>query len=191
MGKMDTAPRVPVESVAQWREWLEEHAATGDGAWLVLWRPATGRPRIDYEEAVLEALCVGWIDGQSKPLDDERSMLWFAPRSPASAWAATNKARIARLAAEGRLRPEGQRLVDLARENGMWSVLDGPDAGIEPPALTAALDADPAARANWDAFPPSARKIALTAIAMARKDETKAARIARIVADAAAGRRPT
>ncbi|GAA1996438.1 YdeI/OmpD-associated family protein [Microbacterium ulmi] len=72
----------------------------------------------------------------------------------------------------------------------MWEVLDGPEAGIEPPELAAALDADPLARANWDAFPPSAKKVGLTAVAMARRPETKASRIARIVADAAQGRRP-
>ncbi|GAA4360367.1 YdeI/OmpD-associated family protein [Microbacterium rhizosphaerae] len=190
MAKMDDAPRVHVETVDDWRTWLHAHSASSDGAWLVVWRPATGRSRIDYEDAVLEALCVGWIDGQAKPLDDERSMLWFAPRSPNSAWAGTNKARVAMLVAEGRMRPAGQRLIDLAQANGMWTVLDGPEAGIEPPDLTAALDADPAARMQWDAWTPGVRKAALSAIALAKKPETRRARIARIAADAAAGRKP-
>lgn len=190
MAKMDDAPRVHVETVDDWRTWLDEHSESSDGAWMVMWRPTTGRSRIDYEAAVLEALCVGWIDGQAKPLDDERSMLWFAPRSPTSAWAGTNKARVATLIAEGRMRPAGQRLIDLAQANGMWTVLDGPEAGVEPPDLTAALEADPAARAQWDAWTPGARKVALTAIALARKPETRSARIARTVADAAAGRKP-
>lgn len=188
--RMEGAPRLHLETVEQWRAWLEENGAVSDGVWLVSWKAATGRPRVEYEDAVLEALCVGWIDGQAARLDDERSMQWYAPRSPASTWAATNKARVARLTAEGRMRPAGQRLVDLAKANGMWTVLDGPEAGVEPPELSAALDAVPAARAAWDGFPPSSRKMGLTAIAMARKPETKAARIARIVADAAEGRRP-
>lgn len=190
MGKMDDAERLPVETVGQWRAWLEGNAASCEGVWMVLWRPATGRSRISYDDAILEALCFGWIDGQAKPLDDERSMLWFAPRSAASAWAATNKARVAKLEAEGRMRPEGRRLIDLAKANGMWTVLDGPEAGVEPPELTASLDAVPAARAEWDSWTPGLRKVALTAIAMAKRPETKAARIARIVADAAAGKRP-
>ncbi len=188
--KMDAAPRVHVESAEEWRAWLEEHGETADGVWLVTWQATTGRPRVAYEDAVLEALCVGWIDGQAQRLDDERSMQWYAPRSPGSTWAATNKARVAQLTAEGRMRPAGQRLVDMAKANGMWTVLDGPEAGIEPSELTAALDAVPAARAAWDAFPPSARKMGLTAIAMAKKPETKTSRISRIVADAAEGRRP-
>ena len=190
MAKMDDAPRVHVETVDDWRTWLDEHSESSDGAWMVMWRPVTGRSRIDYEAAVLEALCVGWIDGQAKPLDDERSMLWFAPRSPGSAWAGTNKARVATLIAEGRMRPAGQRLIDLAQANGMWTVLDGPEAGVEPPDLTVSLDADPAARAQWDAWTPGVRKVALTAIALAKKPETRTARIARTVADAEAGRKP-
>ncbi len=73
----------------------------------------------------------------------------------------------------------------------MWSVLKGPEAGIEPPDLTAALDAVPESRAAWNAFPPSARKLGLTAIALAKRPETRASRIAAIVADAARGIRPT
>ena len=117
-------------------------------------------------------------------------MLWFAPRSPSSAWAATNKARVAKLEAEGRMRPEGRRLIDLARANGMWTVLDGAEAGVEPPELTAALDAEPAARREWDSWTPGVRKVALTAIALAKRPQTRTARIARIVADAAVGKRP-
>jgi uncharacterized protein YdeI (YjbR/CyaY-like superfamily) len=69
-------------------------------------------------------------------------------------------------------------------------MLDGPEAGIEPAELTAALDAEPAARENWDAFPKSVKKFGLTHIAMAKRPETRSARIAKIVADAAEGKRP-
>ncbi len=187
---MEAAQRVPIETVGEWRSWLQANAARSDGVWMVLWRPTTGRSRITYDDAILEALCFGWIDGQAKPLDGERSMLWFAPRSPTSAWAATNKVRVERLQAEGRMRPEGRLLIELAKANGMWTVLDGPEAGIEPAELTAALDAVPAARTEWDSWTPGARKVALTAIAMAKRPETRAARIARIVADATVGKRP-
>src|SRR5690606_42150010 len=134
-------------------------------------------------------LCFGWIDGPVRTFDDGTVGQWFSPRRPTSGWAATNKARIAELEAAGMLAPAGIRAIEVAKANGSWTVLDGPEAGIEPPELTAALDAVPAARAAWDGFPPSSRKMGLTAIAMARKPETKAARVARIVADAAEGRR--
>ncbi len=88
------------------------------------------------------------------------------------------------------LRPAGMRAIETAKRNGAWEMLDGPEAGIEPPEFTAALDATPEARTRWDAFPSSTKKFGLTQIAMAKRPETRAARIARIVADAAQGKRP-
>lgn len=88
------------------------------------------------------------------------------------------------------LAPAGIRAIEVAKANGTWEMLDGPEAGIEPPELTAALDAVPAARANWDAFPKSVKKFGLTHIATAKRAETRSARIAKIVADAADGKRP-
>jgi uncharacterized protein YdeI (YjbR/CyaY-like superfamily) len=81
-------------------------------------------------------------------------------------------------------------VLETAKADGSWTLLDGPEAGIEPPELTEALDAVPAARANWDAFPKSVKKFGLTHIAMAKRAETRSARIAKIVADAAEGKRP-
>jgi uncharacterized protein YdeI (YjbR/CyaY-like superfamily) len=88
------------------------------------------------------------------------------------------------------LAPAGIRAIEIAKANGAWEVLDGPEAGIEPDDLTAALDSAPAARAGWNSFPASARKMGLTQIAMAKRAETRANRIAKIVADAAEGKRP-
>lgn len=82
------------------------------------------------------------------------------------------------------------RVLEVAKANGSWTVLDGPEAGIEPDEFAAALDAVPAARENWDAFPKSVKKFGLTHIAMAKRPDTRAARIAKIVADAAEGKRP-
>ncbi len=112
------------------------------------------------------------------------------PSSPRQRWAATNKARIVELEAAGLLAPAGIRVIEAAKENGSWTLLDGPEAGIEPDEFAAALDAVPVARANWDAFPKSIKKFGLTQIAMAKRPETKTARIAKIVADAAEGKRP-
>lgn len=190
MGALDDGVKVTVADAAAWAAWLEENHTVSKGAWLVRGRGTHAGRYVDYEEAICEALCFGWIDGPVRVFDEVSSGLWFAPRQPRSGWAATNKARIARLEAEGRLRPAGIRALEVARANGAWEVLDGPEAGIEPPDLTAALDAVPAARAQWDAFPPSSRKFGLTHIAMAVRPQTREARIAKIVADAAEGKRP-
>ncbi len=190
MGALDDGEKVAALDVAAWSAWLEQNHAVSKGAWLVRGRGIDAGRYVGYEDAVCEALCFGWIDGPVRVFDDVSSGLWFAPRRATSGWAATNKARIARLEAEGRLRPAGLRALDVARANGAWELLDGPEAGIEPPDLRAALDAVPAARAHWDAFPPSARKYGLTQIAMAVRPQTRAARIAAIVARAAENQRP-
>lgn len=189
MGAPDDGERVTAADVGEWRAWLEANHGRTSGVWLlsVRGRSAAG---VGYEDAVRQALCFGWIDGPVRTFDDETNGQWFSPRRPGSGWAATNKARIAELEAAGLLAPAGIRVLETAKANGSWSVLDGPEAGIEPPELTVALDAEPAARQNWDAFPKSVRKLGLTHIAMAKRPETKAARIAKIVADAAEGKRP-
>ncbi|MFS0795329.1 YdeI/OmpD-associated family protein [Microbacterium sp. 1P10AE] len=190
MGVLDDGVKVAAIDAVEWSLWLEENHTVSKGAWLLRGRGAEAGRYIEYEDAICEALRFGWIDGPVRVFDELSSGLWFAPRKPKSGWAATNKARIARLEAEGRLRPAGIRALEVARANGAWELLDGPEAGIEPPELTAALNALPAARANWDTFPPSSRKFGLTQIAMAVRPETRDARIAKIVADAAQGKRP-
>ena len=190
MGALDDGEKVTAADASTWRAWLADNHATSKGAWLVRARPGSGLTVVEYEDAILQALCFGWIDGPVRSFDEATGGLWFAPRRASSGWAATNKARVARLEAEGLLAAAGIRAIEVAKANGSWTVLDGPEALLEPPELTAALEAVPAARAAWDAFPPSARKMGLTTIAMAKRPETRAARIAKLVADAAEGRRP-
>jgi uncharacterized protein YdeI (YjbR/CyaY-like superfamily) len=190
MGALDDGVRVEATDAAAWRAWLAEHHATSKGAWLVRPRPGSGLTLVGYEDAILQALCFGWIDGPVRSFDDQRGGLWFAPRRPSSGWAATNKARVAKLEAEGLLTAAGIRAIEVAKANGAWSLLDNAEALREPDDLAAALEAVPAARTAWDAFPPSSRKLGISHVDMARRAETRAARIAKMVADAAEGRRP-
>ncbi len=175
---------------ASWRAWLERHHATSTGAWLVRARPGSGLTLVGYEDAIRHALCFGWVDGPTRTFDALRGGLWFAPRRPSSGWAATNKARVAQLREAGLLTPAGIRAIEVAQANGAWSVLDNAEALREPDDLAEALDAVPAARAAWDAFPPSTRKLGITQVDTARRAETRAGRITKLVADAAVGRRP-
>ncbi|GAB19601.1 hypothetical protein GOEFS_092_00260 [Gordonia effusa NBRC 100432] len=145
---------------------------------------------VSYEDLVCEALCWGWVDGLANPLDDTHTMLRFTPRRPGSAWAATNKRRVGQLQADGRMQPAGQALVDGAQASGAWTLLDDAEALIESTELAAALDAVPTARRNWDAFPPSTRKFALSQIAFAKRPETKTRRITKIVEQASQNVRP-
>lgn len=189
MGVLDDGERVTTADAAAWRAWLDGNHGRAAGVWLLSVR-GNAASGVGYEDAVRQALCFGWIDGPVRTFDDGTVGQWFSPRRPASGWTATNKARIAELEAAGMLAPAGIRVLEAARASGSWTLLDGPEAGIEPEELTAALDAVPTARASWDAFPPSARKLGLTHIAMAKRPETRSARIAKIVADVAEGKRP-
>jgi uncharacterized protein YdeI (YjbR/CyaY-like superfamily) len=190
MGSLDEGERVLAPDAATWRAWLEENHTTSKGAWLLRARPGSDLGVVDYEDAIMHALCFGWIDGPVRSFDERTGGLWMAPRRPSSGWAATNKARLILLEERGLMTEAGRRAVEVAKANGAWTVLDNAEALREPDDLAAALDASPAARTRWDAFPPSARKFGIAAVDAARRPETRAARIAKVVADAAAGRRP-
>jgi uncharacterized protein YdeI (YjbR/CyaY-like superfamily) len=185
MSALDDAQLVHADDRATWRAWLEANHATSSGAWLVTWRRRSGRVGLDYEAAIEEALCFGWVDSTAGRVDDDRGKLYFAPRKPRSGWAATNKARIERLLAEGRMAPAGVAAIERAKANGSWEVLDSAERLVVPADLAAVLEARPPAAANFAGFPPSARKQMLGWVALARRPETRAARI-RQIADAAA-----
>jgi uncharacterized protein YdeI (YjbR/CyaY-like superfamily) len=191
MGKLDEAPLVACETRAEWRAWLEANHATAGSAWLVTWRRATGRPVLAYEDAVEEALCFGWIDGQTRKLDDERGAQYFAPRKRGGTWAASNKERVARLAAEGRMAPAGMAAVEQAKADGSWTLLDEVEAMIVPADLAEALAAHPPAAERWDGFSPSARRMILWWILQAKRPTTRAARIEETAALAAQNVRVT
>lgn len=172
-----------------WRAWLEANHASSGGVWLVMNRKAV---RLSlYEAAVEEALCFGWVDSTAGRVDEERGKLYFAPRKPRSGWAASNKARIGRLIANGRMAPAGLAAIERAKANGSWELLDSVERLEVPPDLTAALAARPPAAYNFAAWTASVRKQALGTIAQARRPETRAQRIGKIVDHAARNVRPT
>ena len=187
-GKFDL-PLFHPATVAAWRGWLEHHHATTRGVWVVSWRKASGREELPYEELVEEALCFGWIDSTVGVLDDDRAVQLMTPRKAKSSWTRLNRRRVAELEAAGRMTDAGRAVVATAQANGFWTLMDSVEDLIEPPELTAALDDLPAARTAWDGFPPSARKQMLWSIVSAAKPDTRSARVAKIVADAAEGRR--
>ena len=181
----DEKSLVEVHDRATWHAWLEANHATSTGVWLVRWRPRTGRPTLDYEDAIEEALCFGWVDGTVGTLDDERGTSYFSPRKPRSGWAATNKARVERLIAAGLMMPAGLAAIERAKANGAWELLDGAERMEVPDDLAAALADRPPAASNFAAFPPGARKQMLAWVAFAQRPETRAARIAQIAESAA------
>ncbi len=173
----------------EWRRWLEQNHGRPEGVWLVSFKKGTGKPRFDYEEAVEEALCFGWVDSKPNKLDDERSMLWFAPRKPGTGWSKINKERVERLIAAGLMRPAGLAKVQAAKRDGSWAALDAIEALEIPDDLARQLRANKAARLNFAAFPRSVKRAILEWIVSAKKPETRLRRIQETVNAAAENRR--
>jgi uncharacterized protein YdeI (YjbR/CyaY-like superfamily) len=111
---------VQIEDRAGWRGWLERNHETAPAVWLVTWKKPTGKPRVDYDAAVEEALCFGWVDSKSRSVDDERTSLYFTPRKSKSAWSESNVARVERLEAAGLMQAAGRRAVEDAKRLGTW-----------------------------------------------------------------------
>ena len=179
---------VGITSRAQWREWLERHHGRTEGIWVVTYKKGRG-PYVGYDDLVEEALCFGWIDSLGRRVDDDRTQLLMTPRKPRSKWSRPNKERVARLTAEGRMAPAGLATVELAKQSGTWEALDAVENLEEPADLAAALDAVPEARRQWDGFPRSTRRAILEWISNAKREATRAKRVAETVAEAAVGRR--
>jgi uncharacterized protein YdeI (YjbR/CyaY-like superfamily) len=178
---LDEAPRIQFDDRERWRAWLAENHATARGVWLVTWRPRSGRVGLDYEAAIEEALCFGWVDSTAGQVDGERGRLYFSPRKARGVWAASNRARVARLIAEGRMAPAGLAAVERARANGSWDVLASAERLEVPDDLAEALASADAAAA-FQALTPSRRTQLLGWIALARRPATRADRIRAVVA---------
>jgi uncharacterized protein YdeI (YjbR/CyaY-like superfamily) len=174
-------------SPAEWRAWLEANHDRETEVWIGLWKAHTGRAGLTWATAVREALCFGWIDGQSRRIDGESHMQRFTPRR-SRRWSAVNVALVQELEAAGLMHDAGRRAFaerDLSEEP--YSVSRRPDQ--LPPELDAELRRNAKAAAFWDAAPPSYRKAATFHVMSAKRPETRAKRLATLIEDSANGLR--
>jgi uncharacterized protein YdeI (YjbR/CyaY-like superfamily) len=174
---------------AAWREWLAANHDRLEKVWLIIYNKGSGVPSVNYSESVDEALCFGWIDSVANKRDGHSRYQFYSRRKPKSVWSKVNKAKVALMIAQGKMVPAGQRMIDIAKENGMWTHLDQIEEGIMPDDLVAAFSSDPAARSKFEAFPPSAKKGIFQWIISAKGVETRAKRISETVEKAALGQR--
>jgi len=186
----ENMPKPPQNSIhpktrAEWREWLSKHHTQTEGIWVISFKKASGKPRMEYEEAVEEALCFGWVDSKPNKLDEERAMLWFAPRKAGTGWSKLNKIRVERLIASDMMRPAGLAKIEAAKQDGSWNALDRIEELEIPPDLAKALAADKTAQTYFDEFPRSVKRAILEWIANAKRPETRAKRIQETVTSAA------
>lgn len=184
-------PELVVPDAAAWRAWLEEHHTDPDGVWLVLTKKGGTVTTLTYEQAVLEALCFGWIDGQGRSRDAETSFQRMTPRRARSRWSALNVRRVGELEAEGRMTEAGREQVRAAQADGRWeAAYAGPATSEVPADLAAAIAAEPRAQAWWDVL-TSANRFAITyRVNDVKRAETRERKIREFVAALAEGRTP-
>lgn len=169
----------------EFRDWLEEHHETATELWMGLYRKGDPERGITWDDAVPVALCYGWIDSVSQRIDERRRRQRWTPRKPRSVWSAVNIAHVERLIAEGLMRPAGLAAYERRPAGSGYSY---ETALAATPEQLAAIAANPAAQAFWDAATPSYRRTASNWVHSAKREETRAARLATLVADCAAGR---
>jgi uncharacterized protein YdeI (YjbR/CyaY-like superfamily) len=172
-----------------WREWLGDHHDESPGVWLVLAKKGTSEPTsLTYEQALEEALCHGWIDGQLGRRDEATYRQRFTPRRRRSAWSQRNAAIAERLLAEGRMHAAGIEEVERAKADGRWQTAYAGSAGIEVPLdLIQALTTEPKAQAMFESLNRQNRYALLYRIATAKRADTRARRIQQFVAMLARG----
>ena len=178
----DNLPIISFETPAQWAQWLAANHAESSGVWLRMFKKGTGIPSINYAEALDEALCYGWIDGQKNKYDDESWLQRFTPRRAKSIWSKINTGHVERLIKAGRMKAAGTKEIEAAKLDGRWQrAYDSHKNMTLPEDFLKELEQDPQAKA----FFATLNKTNLYAIAFrlqtAKKPETREKRMKQIL----------
>jgi uncharacterized protein YdeI (YjbR/CyaY-like superfamily) len=161
-----------------WRAWLQANHDKEDGIWMVFYKQ-NDQPVIDYESAVEEALCFGWIDSIIKKIDERKYARKFTPRKQSSKWSELNKRRVERLISKGKMTEIGMTKVNAAKKSGMWNKSARPDLSFDLPAsFRQALQKNPDAEEFFQKLAPSYQKQYIAWIKIAKRQETVEKRIA-------------
>jgi uncharacterized protein YdeI (YjbR/CyaY-like superfamily) len=180
--KTDELPVVELADRAAWEQWLEANHASSAGAWLKLAKKGSPRPTVTQSEAVEEAVCFGWIDGQVQRHDEHFFLQRFTPRRPRSKWSEINRKRAQRLIEQGRMKPAGLREYEAAKADGrLDDAYPSQRAAAVPSDLQAALESHPRAREFFDTLTGSDRYAFLYRLHHVKDPQRRAERIAHYV----------
>ncbi len=175
-------PELVVPDAKAWRDWLVAHHDSSPGVWLVLHKKGGNVTALTYADAVEEALCFGWIDGQARKRDDESSLQRMTPRGPRSAWSVRNVERVERLEREGRMHESGRAAVRAAQADGRWErAYAGPATAEVPDDLAQAIAANPRAQAMFDVLTSANRFALIYRLGSVKRVETRTRKIAEFV----------
>lgn len=180
-GPADDLPVIAFDDAAAFERWLETPPAKR-GLWLKIAKKGKGAVTVDYAQALEVALCHGWIDGQKRSLDEVYFLQRFVPRRPRSLWSQINIGKCEALIAQGRMRAGGQREIDAAKADGRWAAAYASAKTIDMPEdLAAALAQSATARRFFDTLDGANRYAVLWRVHTAKKPDTRAARIAKLI----------
>lgn len=183
MSTKDDLPILQFDHQSSWGEWLDRNDTDSQGAWLKLAKKGSGVTTVTYGEALEEALCHGWIDGQVSRHDESFYLQRFTPRRPRSKWSANNRDKVERLIDEGRMKPAGLKAVEAAKADGRWDAAYPAQSEATVPAdLQQALDQNPEAKAFFATLSSQNRYAFLFRLHGVKRPETRAKRIAQYIA---------
>jgi len=174
----------------EWREWLQENHDKKQSVWLIYYKKKSNILTVTYSEAVDEALCFGWIDSKAKPLDEEKFMQFFSRRKAKSVWSRINKEKIERLINEGLMTKAGYHIIEIAKQNGSWTILDEAEALTIPKDLDDAFQNRPNAKNYFSSLSRSDKRNILQWLVLAKRQETRQKRISEIAELAGQNQKP-
>jgi len=178
------------ESKLHWRKWLAKNHIQKDAVWIIIYKQKSGKPTITWSESVDEALCYGWIDSVKKTLDHESSIQFFSKRKAKSTWSKINKNKVEQLIANGLMTKAGFEIIEVAKQNGSWTILDDVEELIIPDDLDLALKTNTTATDFFLSLSKSVKKGMLQWLVLAKRPETRQNRITEIVELASKKQKP-
>ena len=175
-------PTLSFRTPDEWERWLEANHSDADGVWLRMYKKASGEQSVTYAGALDVALCFGWIDGQSRRLDERSYVQKFTPRRRRSIWSRRNTEHIERLTKAGRMRPAGLAQVESAKADGRWEAAYPPPSEAEvPEEFLKALSKNKRARATFETLNKQNRFAIAYRVESAKRAETRERRIRSII----------
>lgn len=181
---------VYIACAKEWRDWLQQHHHSEQGVWLLCHNAKSGRTVVPWSDLVDEALCFGWIDSTRKTIDHHSFVQLFSKRKKHSTWSAVNKEKVQKLIEEGRMTKAGYECIEMAKQNGSWSLLDEVEQLVIPDDLNEAFYDYDGSKAYFLSLSRSVRKMLLQWIVLAKRPETRARRIGEIARQAGLRQKP-
>jgi uncharacterized protein YdeI (YjbR/CyaY-like superfamily) len=176
--KIEASEIVFFDTQPKWREWLEKNHTSKLGVWLKFYKKASGITSLNYDQALDEALCFGWIDGMAKRYDEESYLQRFTPRRPKSMWSKRNREHVARLIKEKKMTAAGLAQIDAAKKDGRWdSAYDSPSNMEIPKDFLERLSKNKKAKAFFETLNKTNTYAIFWRLQTAKKPETRERRM--------------